>query len=932
MLAKPISCVGCPLYDGPWGKKVGFSRPDGTGKNGVLMVAEALGEHEEQAGIPLVGKTGHFFFTQLKRVGVQRDDFLIHNVISCRPPQNKLAGMPWEKDAITCCNPNLDRVIDQARSIAKENNKTFTILTVGKIAFKRVLGITEKDPIMKADYLNYPFYSNRYQAWVIAIDHPSYIARGNNHLIPVMQFGVKRALEIAEHGLEIATPSYLLDPPVHEFAQWIKEFKNEWEKNPEDLYLSYDIETPMKQELDEEEVSKEEDDDYTILRCSFSYRPKTACSVPWRPEYLPFIKEIMALPCPKVGWNNENYDFPRVTAQMPVEGDQIDGMLAWHVLNTSLPKSLGYVTPFYVQDTQMWKHLSLTEPAFYNAKDADMALQIWLGVKDDLKENKLDKVFDRHVIQVNQVFSHMRKEGLLRDEEMRKDAEARLSNMLSEIKDSIEQVIPTGARNLKVYKKLPKDTTGMVDVPGLRKAKKCSNCDALDVKIAHFKSLGKKKLKAGSPENACIGLKPVVVVVPCLFKARPLPFKISNKSLQQYQKAVKHRPIHDPKSKKVTFDEKALMRLMKFYPQDKLYPLVMKHREVQGLLSKYIGVTQDDGTIRGGLTVGKDGLIHTQFTHNPSTLRSAAQNPPLQQLPRVDSKNPDALPNVIRRLVVARPGMVFTARDYSGIEAVLVGYFAGLRDYIRLAKMDVHSFYTAYALNQLDGRVKGNDLPLLSWDDDKLRKRLGEIKKEFAQDRNALYKHLVHGANFMQGAKGASEKILNETGVEFPVGKVQRVMDIYFELFPGIRRWHHTLMAQAEQDGYLRNPFGYVHRFNKVYEYERIGNGWKKEPGPEANKVIAFLPQSTAAGMIKEAMLRLFHNRYEEAGQWLRLLVHDELFLETPIDLREKVDEVVKWEMEAPVGELPLDESWNMGPYLVVLTEAKYGPRWGDMK
>jgi uracil-DNA glycosylase family 4 len=159
MIPKPSSCVGCPLYSGPFGRpNGGFSRPDGTGTNGVLMVGEALGENEEQAGFAFVGKAGHFFFTQLNRVGIQRDDFYIHNTISCRPPDNKLAKMPWEKGCIEWCAPNLDRVIAEARSIAIANKRHFTILTVGKIAFKRVMGYTPKDPIMGVDYLNYPFW------------------------------------------------------------------------------------------------------------------------------------------------------------------------------------------------------------------------------------------------------------------------------------------------------------------------------------------------------------------------------------------------------------------------------------------------------------------------------------------------------------------------------------------------------------------------------------------------------------------------------------------------------------------------------------------------------------------------------------------------------------------------------------------------------
>lgn len=293
---------------------------------------------------------------------------------------------------------------------------------------------------------------------------------------------------------------------------------------------------------------------------------------------------------------------------------------------------------------------------------------------------------------------------------------------------------------------------------------------------------------------------------------------------------------------------------------------------------------------------------------------------------------PENLGKIVRNLIVARDGHTFLARDYSGIEAVLVGYFAACPRYIRLAKMDVHSFYTAYGLNALDGRVATSDLPDASWPDEKLKPALAHIKKNFKEDRNNLYKHLVHGANFYQGAKGAQEKIHLETGIEYPVKTVQRVMDVYFELFPEIRKWHNNLWLQVERDGYIRNPFGYIQRFNKVFDYDKIGGQWVKSPGPDANKVVASGPQSTAAGIITEAMMRLYYDRFEEAGQWLRLLVHDELFLEVPDPEVDRVEGVLTEEMERPIPELAMPASWGMGENLVILTEGKRGKRWGEMK
>lgn len=947
MIPKPSSCAGCPLYDGPFGSKEGFSRPDGAFNKGVLMVAEALGENELHAGVPLVGKAGHYLFNALKRVGLDREDFRLFNVVACRPPNNKLAGMPYEVQAVNHCRSNLDSVIATSRREASERGLNLVILTLGKTAFKRVMGFTEKDAVMREDYLCYPFWSPVYECWVIAADHPSYLMRGNHHLISVLQFAALRATEIAEHGLKLDQPQYLLDPEPAVFKSWVVSYLDLLERD-QDTILSYDIETPMKQGESEEGVEKEDEDaDQIILRVSFCYRPGNAVSVPWRPEFLPFISQLFASPGVKTGWNNQVYDDPRIRAKMPLNGTSVDAMLAWHVLNSALPKGLGFVTPFYVKNILMWKHLSDAEPAFYNAKDADMALRNYLGIQRDLKDNNLWGVFDRHVIQLNKLFAFMSAKGVTLDQEGRAKAEVQLKAMLDEVQTRIEAAVPLEAKNLKVYKKTPKSVEGLIQTSGVRQSKVCPTCGIQDVVASHFKSIGKKRLstcvtcgvsmkKHGSDhefmseaENPCHGAKPIKKEVIDRLWARVEPFALSKTSLERYQEVLKHKPIYDPKEKKITFDEKAMMRLMKRYPNDPLYPEVGQFRKLQKLLTTYIGVTED-GEIRGGLPTDKEGVIHTTFTHNPSTLRSASQNPNLQNLPRPGGKDDPA--TIIRNLVVARPGNVFLARDFSGIEAVLVGYAASDPGYIRLARHDVHSFYTAYALHELDGRISANDLPLLSWDDEKLFTRLAEIKKEFKEDRNALYKHLVHGANFMQGARGAAEKILNETGKEFPVALVQKVMNIYFELFPAIKKWHTDTLARADQDGYLRNPFGYVHRFYRVYEWEKVGDKWQKEPGPDANKVIAFWPQSSAAGIIKDAMLRMFQNHFETAGQYIRLLVHDEIFMEVPEAQVAEVDAIMKMEMERPIQCMPMMPEWKMGDYLTILTEAKVGNRWGSMK
>jgi uracil-DNA glycosylase family 4 len=591
MLAKPSSCSGCPLFEYPFGKKYGFSKPE-IGAPGVLVVGEALGEDEEQAGTAFVGKSGAYLFQSLKRVGIERSEVSITNTVWCRPPNNKLVGMPYESKCITHCSPNLDDAISNARLRATEANKTFVIVTLGRTAFKRVMGFHDKDTVMQNDYLCYPFWNARYEAWVLAADHPAYLARGNHHLEPILQFAFKRAMEIRDSGLRYASPTYLLDPTPQEFSRWVDECLSQ------DGIISYDIETPYKQGEDEEEVAKADDEDYTILRCSATYRAGTGCSAPWRAEYLADWRRLFASPNAKLGWNSDNYDSPRVSRHCTINGDQIDGMLAWHVLNSALPKGLGFVTPFYVKDVPMWKHLSSAEPAFYNAKDADMAFQIWQGVERDLKKYNLWPVFENHVVKLNRIFSYMSSKGVVMDMEARQRAETDVAKLLNDTSAKIEAVIPPEARALKVYKKQPKDTAGMIQVRGTRKATQCPHCKELDVKAAHFKSIGKKLLKQGELERPCFGLKATKVVVPSSLWALPLEFKLSPQSLTRYQQVKGHSAIYIPdrtsstRTKRSTFDEKAILRLTKKYPKDELYPLILDFRGLQKLLSVYIGTTE----------------------------------------------------------------------------------------------------------------------------------------------------------------------------------------------------------------------------------------------------------------------------------------------------------------------------------------------------
>ena len=159
------------------------------------------------------------------------------------------------------------------------------------------------------------------------------------------------------------------------------------------------------------------------------------------------IDQLFAAKGVKLGWNSRAYDDPRILRHMPMNGNRLDGMLCWHVLNSALDKSLGSVTPYYVHTTGLWKHLSDSQPAFYNAKDADMALRNFLGIRADLVRNgQWDQVIKDHIIRLNQALDYMSQKGVLRDEEMRQDAEVKLSGLLDATELAMEADVPVEAR------------------------------------------------------------------------------------------------------------------------------------------------------------------------------------------------------------------------------------------------------------------------------------------------------------------------------------------------------------------------------------------------------------------------------------------------------------------------------------------------------
>lgn len=97
------TCTRCPLHKGRTHAVPGAGPLDAQ----IMFVGEAPGFHEDQQGIPFVGRAGQFLNELLAQADIDRKSVFITNVIKCRPPGNR----DPQVDEVEACKGYLDRQI-----------------------------------------------------------------------------------------------------------------------------------------------------------------------------------------------------------------------------------------------------------------------------------------------------------------------------------------------------------------------------------------------------------------------------------------------------------------------------------------------------------------------------------------------------------------------------------------------------------------------------------------------------------------------------------------------------------------------------------------------------------------------------------------------------------------------------------------------------
>ena len=150
----------------------------GDGKvNGpaIMIIGEAPGADEDEAGLPFVGRCGQKLNEILAFAGIKRESIYIANSVMCRPPNNR----PPTMEEILACR---ERLLIQIQEI-----KPRLIVTMGRIAIQALIGKELKGPLSQLFAQRFHDITiNGKSLRFVATYHPSYLLRNRKVAFPIM--------------------------------------------------------------------------------------------------------------------------------------------------------------------------------------------------------------------------------------------------------------------------------------------------------------------------------------------------------------------------------------------------------------------------------------------------------------------------------------------------------------------------------------------------------------------------------------------------------------------------------------------------------------------------------------------------------------------------------------------------------------------------
>lgn len=307
----------------------------------------------------------------------------------------------------------------------------------------------------------------------------------------------------------------------------------------------------------------------------------------------------------------------------------------------------------------------------------------------------------------------------------------------------------------------------------------------------------------------------------------------------------------------------------KFSTNEEVLSALASEHEVPRLVLEYRGLAKLKSTYVDALPQlvnPETGRVHTSYNQNvAATGRLSSSNPNLQNIPIRTVRGRE-----IRKAFVPEDGYKIMSADYSQIELRIIASIA--EDEAMIAAFERGEDIHARTAAEVFG--------------------LEDIT-QVTPDQRRKAKEVNFGIPYGVSAFGLSQRL----GIPNSEGK--RMIDAYFERFPGIKDYIGKTVAFAKDHGYVKTLTGRRRYIPEINSGNPTGRGF-------AERTAINMPiQGTAADLIKIAMISI-HHLLKEGKYKSRMLmqVHDELVFEIHESELDLLPDLIRRHMEEamPIG------------------------------
>ena len=789
----------------------------------VMIVGESPGTLEIYKRQPFVGETGDLVTKTLRENGIDPSSVFYANACRCMLGKDDKTNKKLLKQAMNCCRPALEKAIKVLKPKA--------ILCFGDVALSQVLkqsGITKKRGRFQR--------SEEFDCWVFPTFHPAACFRDqgkfafwNPDMATFAKFvkGGFQMTEVAEKGVytDVDSIRFLLDKEHFTCAIDTETQGKDW-CDPNSVVISYSL-------------SDEEGKGYNIWLCTecepeeadkiIKWPRKTGkkieladVPVKYAPNYeqrLSELREFCGRKDIKKVMMNGNYDLHRLR-QLGIERNDIksytmDVQLAAHALD---PDNFTKASLLNIQ-TAFLSNKSDHKTAFGEEVDKGDMLK---AAKENPQRHTMYAAADTDV---TLGCANVLRSMLVQDRQ--------LANYYAKLAHPVQSIVLYELEKNGITFAADKLPAAKEEIAGILREKEEAFLSLVPKKIIDkHKDAGLKLTRANFLRDVFYSKQGFHL--PVLQKTPSGDPTTDRKVLVRLRDEIDDGPAKE-----------ALSTLIEWGPYQKLYSTYLKGFEA---------------------AVKPDGKLHTKITKcGTATGRTSSSEPNLQNVPK---RNP-TITKCIRSMLVAAPGKVLVAADYSQSELRWIAHESGDKNMrqIFLDGGDMHEI-TGRGLAERHGE---------NWDD--LDKAARKAYRQKAKPVN-------FGLPYGQSAKGFQAYARDQYGVHFTLEEAETYRTTFLtDLYPGLPAWLERRKTEAGQHGFGRAAYGLIRRtpninssdLFKMGEDERIAVNTGIQSASNDSALLAALA-ARQSGFVDDNHARLV------------LFIHDELIYEVDEDM---VDEFV---------------------------------------